>query len=129
MWTIIFKCILTIGYFFKLTWFQMCCSSSRVKCDANTHTDWFNAPIVHIKSTSITLKSDSCVWHDLLGLHYMWWESPCLYKKCPIYCVTHNLPIWPFIKLWCHKSISDGYHTLSEEPQKLSECIKLLPSG
>ena len=59
--------------------------------------DWTAVNITQSDSISVTLTLQSCDHKYLLGLRYIWRESPCPYKKCAVYSVDNELPAPPLI--------------------------------
>ncbi|ELU18602.1 hypothetical protein CAPTEDRAFT_144081, partial [Capitella teleta] len=59
--------------------------------------DYNRSLIVAHDETSVTLDVGVCAGKYLMGFRYIWRETPCIYKQCPVYSVTNELPAPPFV--------------------------------
>ncbi len=88
---------------------------------------WFPAPIIQSDASSVKLSwKQSCFQKQLLGLRYLWLESPCQYKKCAIYSIKNQLPATPFVTFWKFKEVKNmksGRHKFSDKPVKIGKCL------
>jgi sialate O-acetylesterase len=78
--------------------FQVCCQES-----SSSNAGFCVLSTVSSKSDlTITLIVPSeCVGKQLLGIRYLWRETPCLFKQAAIYSGTDsNLPSPPYIKIF-----------------------------
>jgi hypothetical protein len=63
---------------------------------------WTAANITSKSGLTVTVTIPSiCVGKALVGLHYLWRSTPCLFKQAGIYSGTDpNLPSPPYIKMF-----------------------------
>lgn len=78
--------------------FEICCSLNNQSLCNGSDSKWIQAPIIKHTSTMVTLSyKDGCSREYVMGLRYLWRESPCSLKKCAVYSVENNLPVPPFV--------------------------------
>lgn len=78
--------------------FEICCSLNNQSLCNGSDSKWIQAPIIKHTSTMVTLSyKDGCSNEWVMGLRYIWRESPCDVKKCAVYSVENSLPVPPFI--------------------------------
>ncbi len=77
---------------------QVCCLGRNCSSDAN----WVPATISNKDGLMLTVTApDSCLKKHLVGLRYLWHETPCPFKQATLYSGTDsNLPSPPYIKLF-----------------------------
>lgn len=72
-------------------------------CPSNG-TEWVATPASSIKSEPLTIGltvPSPCVGKVIVGLRYLWRETPCLFKQAAIYStLDSNLPTPPYIKFF-----------------------------
>ena len=59
-------------------------------------SNWTRAPIIASDSHSVTLSYKACANMYIMGWRYIWRETPCEYKSCPLYTVENDLPAAPY---------------------------------
>ncbi|WAR08529.1 SIAE-like protein [Mya arenaria] len=75
--------------------FEVCCSrNNQSKCDG-TDSNWQPAPLKGSDKYGVTMGSCVDLW--TMGVRYLWRESPCGFKNCPVYTKENDLPMAPFI--------------------------------
>ncbi|ELU03144.1 hypothetical protein CAPTEDRAFT_112206, partial [Capitella teleta] len=79
--------------------FELCCKASKENPCAMSGDEWTATPVAGFNSTAVTLNASACANKFLLGARYIWRETPCFYKKCPVYSVKNDLPAPPFFYL------------------------------
>ncbi|CAF1048420.1 unnamed protein product [Rotaria magnacalcarata] len=79
--------------------FEICCTSKPV-CLSNESV-WGTATASQIQGSSLTIYlavPSSCILRPIIGLCYLWRETPCLFKKAAVYSSTDSdLPAPPYI--------------------------------
>ncbi|ESO84973.1 hypothetical protein LOTGIDRAFT_131233, partial [Lottia gigantea] len=77
--------------------FEVCCSTSS-SSTCSVHDHWTAASVIQHGDNSGTLDIAGCQGRHLVGVRYAWKETPCVFKKCPVYGKASNLPGPSFIQ-------------------------------
>ena len=59
--------------------------------------NWTSVAITAADPHSVTITYKPCGQKYVMGWRYLWRETPCQYKSCPVYSVENDLPAPPFI--------------------------------
>lgn len=61
-----------------------------------------------------------------MGFRYLWRESPCLYKKCPVYTLVNEIPAGPYVSLGIFgHGRKTGPYWIKKIPNTLSRPVKI----
>lgn len=76
--------------------FQVCCGGSICA----RYGRWYTSPIIEKNGLTITISiNSSCVHEQVNAIRYLWRETPCDFKKAPIYSGSDpDLPSPPYFK-------------------------------
>ncbi|CAH1793020.1 unnamed protein product [Owenia fusiformis] len=79
--------------------FEICCSEDEdEQCPVVGIAEWEGAPILEVRTTSITIQAQCADASDfIVGVRYAWRVSPCARNQCAIYSAQTSLPGPPFI--------------------------------
>ncbi|CAF4139299.1 unnamed protein product [Rotaria socialis] len=79
--------------------FEICCTSKPV-C-LSSESVWATATASQIQGSSLAISlavPSSCILKPIIGLRYLWRETPCLFKQAAVYSSTDSdLPAPPYI--------------------------------
>ncbi|XP_060554400.1 sialate O-acetylesterase-like [Ruditapes philippinarum] len=78
--------------------FEICCASAAVDC--LEESPWYTVDIVRYRKSTVEIDIGDCYIQHVLGVRYLWRESPCAFKHCALYDSQTQLPVPPFRKIF-----------------------------
>ncbi|KAI3388034.1 hypothetical protein SNEBB_007196 [Seison nebaliae] len=65
--------------------FEICCSNSLDDCRNSSSSSWISENKIFSWKSTVFIHISDCLMENILGLRYLWRETPCHFKQCPIY--------------------------------------------
>ncbi|XP_053396061.1 sialate O-acetylesterase-like [Mercenaria mercenaria] len=78
--------------------FEICCASSATAC--KNQSSWAIVDIVQYQQSTVEIDTLDCYLQHIVGVRYLWRNSPCALKQCALYDSDTQLPVPPFKKIF-----------------------------